>query len=83
MIDVNYDDVLALAALVAAYVGVAKGFGLPAKYTHLVALAVAALFVLVPESVRASIIAISVVGLTASGAYNYTKRRTPSGGDSE
>lgn len=73
------DDILVMAALVAAYVGVAKSFGLKKKWTHLVAIGIAAVFVLVPDTWRAAIITISTVGLTASGAYSYTKNR--SGGD--
>lgn len=69
------NDILTLAALVAAYVGVAKGFGLADKYTHLVALIVSAIFVLVPDAVQAKITLISVIGLTASGAYQYVKKR--------
>ena len=69
------NDILTLAALVAAYVGVAKGFGLPTKYSSLLALATAAVFVLVPDQVQQTIITISIIGLTASGAYNYTKNR--------
>jgi predicted metal-binding membrane protein len=73
------NDILTLAALVASYVGVAKGFGLTDKFTHLVALLVAAVFVLVPDSVQSAIITVSVVGLTASGAYHYTKKRDENG----
>jgi predicted metal-binding membrane protein len=68
------NDVLTLAALVAAYVGVVKTFGLPKKYTHLVALGVAAVFVMIPEAAQDKLALISVIGLTASGAYNYTKK---------
>ena len=66
---------MTLAALVAAYVGVVKGFGISRKWTHLVALAVAAVFVLVPDVVREKAVLISVIGLTASGAYQYVKNR--------
>lgn len=69
------DQILQLAALVAAYVGVVKGFGLTDKWTHLVALAIASIFVLVPDVVRDQISMISLVGLTASGAYQYVKKR--------
>jgi choline-glycine betaine transporter len=68
-------DILTLAALVAAFVGVAKGYGLPAKHNSLLAIVVAAVFVLVPDQVRIAIITIATVGLTASGAYSYTKRK--------
>lgn len=70
------NDILTIAALVAAYVGVVKGFGINEKYTHLVALIVAAAFVLVPDSVQSVIMKISVIGLTASGAYQYVKKRS-------
>jgi predicted metal-binding membrane protein len=73
-------DILTLAALVAAYVGVAKGFGLPAKWTHLVAIGVAAVFVLLPDAAQEKLALISVVGLTASGAYNYVKQPTKKDG---
>lgn len=69
------DQILQLAALVAAYVGVIKGFNLPERWTHLVAIVVAAVFVLVPTAVREQITLISLVGLTASGAYQYVKKR--------
>ncbi|MGM0882584.1 MAG: hypothetical protein ACQEXQ_16275 [Bacillota bacterium] len=69
------EDVLQLAALVAAYVGVAKGFGLAEKWTHLVSLLIAAVFVLVPDVIQDKIALISVIGLTASGAYQYVKKR--------
>ncbi|MFD1957340.1 hypothetical protein ACFSL6_25030 [Paenibacillus thailandensis] len=70
------NDILTLAALVAAYVGVAKGFGLSDKWTHLIAIAIASVFVMVPDYIQSKIILISVIGLTASGAYHYTKKRT-------
>lgn len=69
------EQILQLAALVAAYVGVVKGFGLQEKWTHLAALIVAAVFVLVPEPIREKVVLISIVGLTASGAYQYVKKR--------
>lgn len=69
-------DVLSLAALVAAYVGVARGFGLTDKWTHLAAVLIAAVFILVPDPIQQTLITISVVGLTASGAYQYTKKRS-------
>lgn len=72
------NDILTLAALVAAYVGVARGFGLADKWTHITALLVAAVFILVPVWLQQTLIQISVVGLTASGAYQYTKKRSDS-----
>ncbi|MFH5187084.1 hypothetical protein ACHHV8_33380 [Paenibacillus sp. TAB 01] len=70
------NDVLTLAALVAAYVGVAKGFGIKEKWTHIASLFFAAVFILVPEEAQALIIKISIIGLTASGAYQYVKKRS-------
>ena len=69
------NDILTLAALVAAYVGVAKAYGVKSKHSSAIALAVAAVFVLVPDVVQQKIIEISVVGLTASGAYSHIKNR--------
>lgn len=67
--------ILQAAALVAAYVGVAKAFGLTERWTHPTALVVASVFVLVPDAIRAQLTTISVIGLTASGAYQYLKKR--------
>lgn len=72
-------DILSLAALVAAFVGVAKAYGVNPKHSSVIALAVAAVIVLVPAEVRDKIILISTIGLTASGAYSYVKNKT--GGD--
>jgi len=69
------NEILQLAALVAAFVGVTKGFGLTERWTHVAALLFAALFVLVPAAARETITMISIVGLTASGAYQYVKKR--------
>lgn len=66
-------DILTLAALVAAYVGVAKLLGMPVKYSSILALVIAAIFVLVPDVWREKIIIISTIGLTATGAYEYAK----------
>jgi len=68
-------DILSLAAVVAAYVGVVKAYGINPKHSHVIALAIAALFVLVPEWIQQKMLVISVVGLTASGAYQYVKKR--------
>lgn len=70
------NDILTLAALVAAYVGVAKMYGVPAKHSSVIAIGIAAVFVLVPAVVQDKIILISTIGLTASGAYNYVKNRS-------
>lgn len=80
--DVIATDIMSLAAIVAAFVGVAKGFGLADKWTHLVALVIAAAFVLVPDPVSAKLTLVSVIGLTASGAYHYSKKTSGGGGGS-
>lgn len=69
------EQVALLAPIVAAYVGVAKEFKLPSRYNHLLSLAVAALFVLVPEPIQYTLTTISVIGLTASGVYHFTKKK--------
>ncbi|WP_010495100.1 hypothetical protein [Paenibacillus elgii] len=79
----QFNDIATLAALVAACVGVLKGLAtgtpyeaLAGRLAPLVAVLVAAVFVLVPAEIREKIIVISVVSLTASGAYTFTKKRT-------
>jgi hypothetical protein len=74
------NDILTLAALVAAFVGVAKAYGVNPKHSSLIALAVATVIVLVPPAVQDKIIQISTIGLAASGAYSYTKNRSGGGG---
>ncbi|MEC0168863.1 hypothetical protein [Paenibacillus graminis] len=49
------NDTLALATLVAAYLGVAKGLGLKVKWVNLAAVGIAAVFVLAPDAVRQKI----------------------------
>jgi len=70
------EQVALLAPIVAAYVGVAKEFKLPSRYNHLLSLAVATLFILVPEQIQYTLTTISVVGLTASGVYHFTKKKS-------
>lgn len=79
----QFNDIATLAALVAACVGVLKGLAsgtpyeaLAGRLAPLVAVVVAAVFVLVPAAVQEKIVVISVVALTASGAYTFTKKRT-------
>jgi len=72
-------DILSLAAVVAAYVGVVKAYGIDPKHSHVIALAIAAIFVLVPEFIQQKLLLISVIGLTASGAYQYVKKREGGG----
>lgn len=69
-------DILTLSALVAAYVGVFKGFKiLPTKYMPLVALGVAAVFVLVPAVMQGKLVLISTIGLGAAGVYSMAKNK--------
>ncbi|RAV12213.1 hypothetical protein DQG23_35165 [Paenibacillus contaminans] len=77
--EVLTSEILTLAAIVASFVGILKVYGVPSKHNHLFALIVAAIFILVPERVQQTLIMISLVGLTASGAYHYSK--TPKSGD--
>lgn len=76
------EQVALLAPIVAAYVGVAKEFKLPSRYNHLLSLAVAALFVLVPAPIQQTLTTISIIGLTASGVYHFTKKREKIAGES-
>lgn len=69
------NDVLTLAALVAAYVGVARGFGLSDRWVNIAAVLIAAVFVLVPSWLQSYLIQISVIGLSATGAYQFAKKR--------
>jgi hypothetical protein len=68
------NDIASLAIVVASYVGVIKTLGLNPKYSPLVALLIAAIFILVPDNVQAKMLLISIVGLTASGAYSQIKK---------
>jgi hypothetical protein len=69
------NNILELAALVASFVGVAKRYGLRNQHSPLLALIIATVFVLVPDEIQEKIVMISVIGLTASGAYHYTKKQ--------
>lgn len=69
------DEVALLAPIVAAYVGIAKEFRVPSRYYHLVSLLIATVFILVPDGIKQTLTTISLVGLTASGVYHFTKKR--------
>ena len=69
------DEVVLLAPIVAAYVGIAKEFRVPSRYYHLISLLIATIFVLVPSSVQQTLSTISIIGLTASGVYHFSKKR--------
>lgn len=68
------NDIASLAIVVASYVGVIKTLGLNPKYSPLVALLISAIFVLVPDYIQTKLIVISIIGLTASGAYSQIKK---------
>lgn len=68
--------ILTVSAIVAAYVTVFKGFKLlDTKFLPLVALAIAAYYVLIPSVWFTKSITISVIGLTAAGVYSMTKNK--------
>jgi Sec-independent protein secretion pathway component TatC len=69
------DEILQIAAVVAALVGILKAYNVDSKHNHIAALVIAAVFVLVPQSIQDIMLKISLIGLTASGAYHYTKKR--------
>ena len=69
------EQVALLAPIVAAYVGIAKEFQVPSRYNHLLSLAVATVFIMVPAPIQHTLTTISVIGLTASGLYHFTKKR--------
>ncbi|MCD9020516.1 hypothetical protein [Cohnella silvisoli] len=69
------DEVVMLAPIVAAYVGIAKEFRIPSQYYHLISLIIAAAFVLLPQPIQQTVTTISIIGLTASGLYHFTKKR--------
>lgn len=70
------NDILTLAAIVASYVAVFKGFKLVEnKYLPIVSLFIASVFVLVPEIVQNKLILISAIGLSAAGAYEMIKNK--------
>lgn len=77
------NDILMLAAVVTSYVGILKAYGVPRKHNHLFSLVVAAMFVLVPDRVQQLLLTISLVGLTASGAYHYSKGQAKHGGQDD
>lgn len=69
-------DILMLAAIVTSYVGVFKAYGMDKRHSHLVALVIASIFVLVPDTIQNTLVLISVIGLTASGVYNNARNKT-------
>lgn len=69
------DEMLQLATIVAALVGVLKAYGVDPKHNHLAALLIASVFVLSPQFISDYMVKISIIGLMASGAYHYVKKR--------
>jgi predicted metal-binding membrane protein len=69
--------IITVSAIVASYVTVFKSFNLvDNKFLPLVALVIAALFVLVPRDVYEKLVLISTIGLGAAGVYQMTKRKS-------
>jgi predicted metal-binding membrane protein len=68
--------IITVSAIVASYVTVFKSFNLvDNKFLPLVALVIAAIFVLVPREVYEKLVLISTIGLGAAGVYQMTKRK--------
>lgn len=66
--------IMTVSTIVTAYVAVFKGFDLvEGKFLPLIALVVAAIFVLVPKEVYITLVDISTIGLIASGVYKMAK----------
>ncbi|QGQ96162.1 hypothetical protein EHS13_15400 [Paenibacillus psychroresistens] len=71
----NNEMIITISAIVASYVTVFKSFNLvDTKFLPLVALMIAAVFVLVPNVVYEKLVLISTIGLGAAGVYQMTKR---------
>jgi predicted metal-binding membrane protein len=71
----NNEMIITISAIVASYVTVFKSFNLvDTKFLPLVALVIAAVFVLVPNVVYEKLVLISTIGLGAAGVYQMTKR---------
>lgn len=67
-------DIVTAAALVAVLVGVAKGQGMPAKYSQPASILIATVYVLIPDAAQQIIATIAAVGLGSAGAYSLTKK---------
>jgi predicted metal-binding membrane protein len=76
VLEVTNEMIITVSAIVASYVTVFKSFNLvDNKFLPLVALAIAAIFVLVPQVVYEKLILISTIGLGAAGVYQMTKNK--------
>lgn len=68
--------IITVSAIVASYVAVFKAFNLvDNRFLPLIALGIAAVFVLVPSGIYDKLIQISTIGLGAAGVYQMTKRK--------
>lgn len=66
--------IITVSAIVASYVTVLKAFNLvDTRFLPLIALVIAAVFVLVPREVYEKLVLISTIGLGAAGVYQLTK----------
>lgn len=69
-------DVVTAAALVAAFVGVAKAQGMPSKYSQPAALLLATIYVLIPASAQDIVATVAAIALGAGGVHSLTKKRS-------
>jgi predicted metal-binding membrane protein len=67
--------IITISAIVASYVTVFKSFNLvDNRFLPLLALVLAAVFVLVPRSIYDDLVLISTIGLGAAGVYQLNKK---------
>lgn len=74
------NDILMLAAVVTSYVGILKAYGVPGKHNHQFSLVAPRYLYWYRIGCSSMLLTISLVGLTASGAYHYSKGQAKSGG---
>jgi len=68
--------IITVSAIVDSYITVFKAFNLvDNRFLPLIALGIAAVFVLVPSGIYDKLIQISTIGLGAAGVYQMTKRK--------
>jgi len=68
--------VITVSAIVASYVTVFRAFKLvDNRFLPIIALSIAAVFVLVPREVYEKLVLISMIGLGAAGVYQMTKKK--------
>jgi hypothetical protein len=68
-------DIVTAAALVAAFVGVAKAQGMPTKYSQPAALLLATVYVLIPANAQEVVATIAAIALGAGGVHSLTKKK--------